>query len=119
MAITGGTSSPILSNVTFSGNSAGEDGGAMYNEKMGVCSPQVRNSILWNNKDINGNGTITANINNHRHREIYYSLVASGGGAGWSIGPQLCERGGNIDMDPKFVTNVDPPPHQLQPEICV
>ena len=54
-------SSPTLSNVTFSGNSA-DFGGGMYNDDN--SSPSVRNSILWNNQDNSGTGTITATITN-------------------------------------------------------
>ncbi len=83
----------------------------MYNEENeGICIPQVRNSILWNNKDISGKGTITANITNLTATvTISNSLVqASGGSAGWSLDANYEDGGGNIDKNPKFVTPVDP-----------
>ena len=46
---TDGTSSPSLTNVTFSGNSA-DYGGAMYNDGLnGASSPSLSNVILWGN----------------------------------------------------------------------
>ena len=41
------SSSPTLTNVTFSGNSASNSGGGMYNE-VG-SNPQIRNTIFWGN----------------------------------------------------------------------
>ena len=106
-----GTSSPSLSNVTFSGNSAGHDGGAMFNYGVdGTSEPEVRNSILWNNKDNSGTGTITANIFNVSNNiKLTQSLVEDSGGSGsnW-IGGSYVDGGGNIDSDPMFVTPINP-----------
>ena len=44
-------SSPILTNVTFSGNTAVSFGGGMYNLNS---NPQVRNSILWGDSAASG-----------------------------------------------------------------
>jgi predicted outer membrane repeat protein len=107
-----GTSSPSLSNVTFSGNSAGEDGGAMYNDgsSNGSCNPEVSNSILWNNQDSSGTGTITATIynltatitlsyrpgpGNRRQRQL-------------DVGLQLCERYGQYRRRPALHTGYRP-----------
>ncbi|HNT20279.1 MAG TPA: choice-of-anchor Q domain-containing protein, partial [Saprospiraceae bacterium] len=53
-----GTSSPSLDNCVVSGNIAYYQwGGGMYNSGInsGVCAPQIRNSIFWNNfADISG-----------------------------------------------------------------
>jgi predicted outer membrane repeat protein len=107
----GGESSPILTNVTFSGNSADVYGGAISNSgRLGTCMPNVRNSILWNNKDKSGTGTMSANINNSSSTTtLSYSLVeASGGSGGGWIGGSYDDGGGNIDTDPKFITLVAP-----------
>jgi predicted outer membrane repeat protein len=45
-----GASSPTLTNVTFSGNSAGKDGGAMYNDgRYGASSPTLTNVTFSDN----------------------------------------------------------------------
>jgi predicted outer membrane repeat protein len=109
--VSSGTSFPILSNVTFSGNSAGKDGGAMYNDGSsgGLSSALVRNSILWNNKDISGIGTITAAIYNASTTTKLINSIVQGSfpGNSW-IGGSYDNGGGNIDEDPKFIAPVDP-----------
>jgi len=106
-----GTSSPSLSNVTFSGNSAGESGGAMYNYgEHGTSIVQVYNSILWNNNDSSGTGTISATIyNNSALIILTQSLVegSGGSGSGW-IGGSYWDGEGNIDEDPLFITPISP-----------
>ena len=106
-----GESSPILTNVTFSGNSAKVYGGAMSNSgRLGTCLPDVRNSILWNNQDSTGTGTISANIHNSSATTtLSHSLVeASGGSGGNWIGGSYVDGGENIDKEPQFMTPVDP-----------
>jgi len=108
--VNNGTSFPILSNVTFSGNSAGKDGGAIYNDGRlsGLSSAIVRNSIMWNNKDINGIGTITAAIYNaSTTTKLIHSIVQGSFPGGSWIGGSYVDGGGNIDEDPMFVTPVD------------
>ena len=66
-------------NVTFSGNSAVRDGGAIFNDE---AYPEVRNSILWNNKDISGSDTISATIYNYQATvKLTYSLAQGAGGS--------------------------------------
>jgi predicted outer membrane repeat protein len=106
-----GTNIPSLTNVTFSGNSAGDAGGAMYNDGTdGQSNPVVRNSILWNNKDSSGTGTISSTIyNNNATIILAYSLVqGAGGSSNWTSDPSFVNIGGNIDIDPMFVTPIDP-----------
>ena len=106
----GYSSSPMLTNVTFSGNSANYSGGGMYNWG-GLSKPNVRNGILWNNQDLSGTGTITANVYNEWESTItlIHSLVqGSGGSAIWNIDPSYVDGGGNIDSDPLFVEPVYP-----------
>ena len=60
-----GASSPTLTNITFSGNSAAQ-GGAVYNDGYpGVCTPHMRNSILWKYMDSSGTRNISATIFNN------------------------------------------------------
>jgi hypothetical protein len=106
-----GDSSPSLTNVTFSGNSAGHNGGAMYNYGIhGISDPVLRNSILWNNQDSSGTGTIIATIYNETATiTLIHSLIeASGGSASWVLDPSYVDGGGNIDADPMFITPIDP-----------
>jgi len=106
----GGTSSPTLTNVTFSGNSAGWNGGALYNFGTdGNSIPVVRNSILWNNKDSSGTGTISATIyNKNASTTLIHSLVQGSLPGGSWIGGSYVNGGANIDTDPLFITQVDP-----------
>lgn len=106
-----GDSSPMLTNVTFSGNRAGFFGGAIYNTASGCCSKtDVRNSILYNNQDSSGTGTISASIYLTRSASITltHSLVQGSLIAGGWIGGNYVDGGGNIDTDPMFVATIDP-----------
>ena len=106
-----GDASPILSNVTFSGNFAGEIGGGMYNYGYnGNSKPVVRNSILWNNQDSSGTEPLFANIyNNAAIVTVTHSLVqGTGGSSGWTSDTSFIDGGSNIDIDPMFITPVDP-----------
>ena len=107
----GGNCSPILTNVTLSGNLSGYNGGAMFNleSNLGTSIPIVRNSILWNNQDSSGAGTITATIyNNSANIILMHSLAQGTGGSSSWIGGSYVDGGGNIDEDPMFVTPIDP-----------
>ena len=85
------SSSPTLTNCTFSGNSAKSRGGGMANSAS--SSPAMRNCIIWSNTAPNGSqidqsgGTAT----------VTYSDVQGG----WS-------GTGNINADPLFVRNPSP-----------
>jgi hypothetical protein len=133
-----GDSSPKLTNVTFSGNLAGRYGGAMYNDGFDGAShpelinatfsgnlvreydggaingwisyPKVINSVLWNNRDKSGTGTISANISNLGGTNyITNSLVqGTGGSSNWISDPNYVNGGGNIDEDPLFITPISP-----------
>jgi len=100
---------PLLTNVTFSGNSAFLDGGAIYN--FGCHEEtEIRNSILWNNMDISGTGTISATIylDSGAAISLTNSLVqGTFPGGGW-IGGSYGNGGGNLDQDPKFVSDINP-----------
>ncbi len=111
-SIGSGISSPRLTNVTFSGNSAGDYGGAMFNSGFGgVSHPEMANSILWNNQDSSGIGTINATrfLTGSATTTLTHSLVEGAGESGinW-IGGDYKDGGGNIDEDPLFIEPISP-----------
>jgi len=105
----GGVSNPTLTNVTFSGNSAAL-GGAIYNDGyLGVNAPQIHNSILWNNMDNSGTGTISTTVFNYTASvTITHSLVQGAMPGGSWIGGSYINGGGNLDESPLFVLDVNP-----------
>jgi predicted outer membrane repeat protein len=111
----GGATNPTLTNVTFSGNYAVEHGGGIHIlSKKGVNSkPDVRNSILWNNQDSSGTGTISATVflTGSASISLTHSLVQGAGpsGAGiWLSDSRFEDGGNNIDVDPFFITPITP-----------
>jgi predicted outer membrane repeat protein len=100
-------SSPTLTNVTFSGNSSDEEGGGIYNY---YSSPDVRNSILWNNRANGVTGTISATIFNYQSTiTLTHSLVEGSNGSGPDWDCEDCTDGeGNLDENPLFVLDVNP-----------
>lgn len=105
----GGTTEPILDNVTFSGNSAGY-GGAMYNEgdTGGNASPILSNVILWGDVATTSGPEIYNNTQGGTAMPgIDHSIVqGSGGSASWdtALGE---DGGGNLDADPALGTLAD------------
>ncbi|HKI86260.1 MAG TPA: choice-of-anchor Q domain-containing protein, partial [Thermoanaerobaculia bacterium] len=97
-----GTSSPILTNVTFSDNSASY-GGAIFNDgDSGTSSPTLTNVILWDNSASGTppNGPEISNVS--ATPAISYSVVqGSGGSASWdtSLGT---DGGYNLDANPNL-----------------
>lgn len=106
-----GDNQPNLINVTISGNFAGGQGGGLFNNfgYLGGSNPDVRNSIIWNNQDISGSGTISANINNDDDcfTTLTYSLLQGSGGSDSWIGGSFVNNGGNIDTDPLFIKDAN------------
>jgi hypothetical protein len=133
-------SSPVLTTVTISGNFAGSSGGGMYNVNSaspvltdvailgnsagsyggGMSSlapmatptavPTTRNSIVWGNKA----GTSGPDVYNYGDTSprFFSSIVQGSGGSG---GPWVSSFGtegdnNNLDVDPAFVTWIDPDP---------
>jgi hypothetical protein len=76
------SSSPILTSVTFSENAAGSSGGGMYNY---ASSPTLRNSILWGDipDEISNDGTSSS--------VVTYSDVQGGfpGAGNIAVNPML------------------------------
>jgi predicted outer membrane repeat protein len=100
-------SSLTLTNVTFSGNSATSwYGGGIYN---GSSSVSLRNSILWNNQDSSGTGTISATVYNGSSAvTLTHSLAqGTGGSDSWISDPSYVDAGENLDADPLFRQVVD------------
>lgn len=108
----GGICNPKLTNVTFSGNKAGNTAGAMFNNGFeGSCSVEIHNSIMWNNRDSTGTGTINATITNlNASVTLKHSLAQGVGASGssWTSDASFDDGGGNIDENPKFITPVNP-----------
>ena len=96
-------SNPTLTNITFNGNHAQSSGG-MHNDAN--SSPLIQNSIFWGNLDDQGS---TAGISTSGTATIRYSLV-QGCNPGSSWNSSCGTDGGNnlADIDPLFVTSVDP-----------
>jgi len=92
------STSPTLTNVTLTGNNA-YNGGGIYNNSS---FPIIRNSIIWGNTGSNveniGSSIIT----------FSHSLIEGCGGSGtdW-VSNFGTDAGGNIDIDPSFVSTDD------------
>ena len=103
----GGDTSPVLINVTFNGNHAG-DGGAIYNSAdTGVVHPTYRNVILWGDSATSGHGPEIF------HREVgggssestmAYSIVDGGDAGSYRLDgtadTAFSSGVGNLDADP-------------------
>ena len=89
LATDGGVSSPVMSVVTFNGNTAHQgDGGAMYNSSDGngsICSPTIVNSTFSGNKaDQNGGAILNISNAESTTRPFLTNVTVSGNTA--SIG---------------------------------
>ncbi len=87
-AIFVGSNAPLISQCTFSGNTA-DSGGAVSG--WGGAQPAIRNSILWGNTRNEIGGYIAASVS------ISFSIVPGGG-----------DGEGNLDADPLFVRPPSP-----------
>ena len=91
-------SSPTLTDVTFSGNSATSGGGGMYNLRS---SPTLANSILWGNTATSGGAQIY-NDAFSTPAIAYSDIQGAFAGGSWDAG--LGTNGGNNKAaDPRFV----------------
>jgi hypothetical protein len=93
--------------VTFTGNSAINNGGAMYNSSnSGTTSPSLVNVILWNDA-ADGSGDEMYNFN--ASPAITTSLVQGGitGTRIFNSNSSVTDGGGNIEGDPLFVRDPD------------
>ncbi len=123
------SSSPMLTNVIFSGNKA-DEGGGMYDYMINstpknvsftgnnvttnegemysiMSSPTLTNTILWNNQA----GILGSEIYNGGglNPTFFYSDIKGSGGSGLGWDSALgIDGGNNIDADPLFLTPVDP-----------
>ncbi|MFN3785738.1 MAG: choice-of-anchor Q domain-containing protein, partial [Thiothrix sp.] len=97
-----------LINCTISGNKAGGSGGGIYMVEF-LATP-LTNCIIWNNQDNTGTGTVSSSISQSDGTlNISYSLIANSGGSGGTWQSTTGTDGGNNkDVDPQFVTPVDP-----------
>ena len=93
---------PVITNCTFSGSTASTDGNEIYNDNqsIGECSPQMINSIVWNDSAIyNYSGAVPS--------YAYCDIKDSGGSTAW-VSSFGTDNGNNIDADPLFVNEPDP-----------
>jgi hypothetical protein len=86
-----GGSGPTVTNCTFSGNTAADNGGGMFNFST---SPTLTNCILWGNSDSGGmDGSAQIHVDGGTPVVNYSDVQGGWTGAG----------GNNIDADPLFV----------------
>jgi len=81
-AILNNTSKTVLTNVTISGNTAYYGGGIYLTQSNN--QPEIRNSIIWNNKDNTGIGTANSSLQiiGSVGPQITYSLIQAHDPAG-------------------------------------
>jgi hypothetical protein len=101
-------SSPTLTNVTISGNSAGIDGGGMYNYGS---SPVINNSIIWGNTTLSG--TSKSVHNDFSGTATFTNCLVEGNTSGgvWdgTLGTEgIVGSNLSCDADPQFVGWIDP-----------
>ena len=93
-------SSPTLTNVTFSGNSALGGGSGMY---LNNSRPTLRNSILWGNTDPDGSQIYSKDSS----ITLTTSLVEGGIGVDdtgiINDNSTVTDGGGNLSANPMFV----------------
>ncbi|TVR86203.1 MAG: HYR domain-containing protein, partial [Saprospirales bacterium] len=101
-----GQSEVSLINATFSGNKSDNEGGAVYSQQGNLS---IFNSIIWNNSADSDTESLSASISDlGTGLSISHSLISGSGGSGthWNL-PVASDGGGNLDVDPLFVGNVD------------
>jgi predicted outer membrane repeat protein len=84
-------------NVTMTGNKAIALGGAINNSSGSFF--QIYNSIIWNNQDSSGQGTVSASVQDNGNITSISNSLVQGYGSGIA---------GNLDEDPLFMTDTDP-----------
>ena len=99
-----------ITNATFTGNVSDGEGGAIYDvssntPEVGLVS--IRNSIVWNNQDDSGVGTLSAGIDSLTAVTLSHSIFqGSGGSSNWNTDAGV-DAGNNLDMDPEFLEAVN------------
>ena len=91
------SSSPTITNSTFANNYAEYGGGGMVN--INGCSPMITNSIIWNN----GSSEV---FNNNGTPIFKNSIIKDSGGSGSWNTAYGTDNGDNLDTDPLFVNAV-------------
>jgi hypothetical protein len=99
-----GTKSTLI-NVTFSGNTSGGQGGGINNNYRAADITLI-NCILWGNTP----DQLYRTIQFGSLATISYSLIQNSGGSGPAWNAALgTDGGGNIEADPQFMSNPNPP----------
>ena len=96
-----GESNPTMVNCNIVGN---EDYGMINNNGGGACSPELINSVLWNNNTVNSG--VQVDNNNASPSYIYSDIQGSGGSMAWNSDLGV-DEGNNIDADPVFINEPD------------
>ncbi|MBC9797946.1 BspA family leucine-rich repeat surface protein [Sinomicrobium weinanense] len=99
----GQASMPKLINVTFNGNTAATEGGAITSGWNGTL--ELINVLIWGNEANGSSTSASASIDSRGGGiTVSNSLVANSGGSdNWDVG--IGEDGGNnVDMDPEFIS---------------
>ena len=100
-------SSPIVTNCTFSGNSADYGGGMLSSSSS--SSPTVINCILWGNTASDGNEIALFSSSTI---DVNYCDVQGGQAGIYNDGSGTINWGsGNIDADPMFFDALNPDPN--------
>jgi len=96
-------SSPTITNCTITGNSAGEDGGGI---KCDDSTLTITNCILWGDSALEGSEIWIGTIFDPSTLTVNYSDVQGGEADVHIEGTSTLDwTDGNIDSDPRFVTD--------------
>lgn len=99
-----------VSSSTFSGNKAGNNGGAIA-ASSAVSTVACLNTIIFANQANGDTTTRSASIHQDRNGFLSFQncLVGnSGGSSAWGFGSNYLDLGANIDVDPVFLTPINP-----------
>ncbi|MCH7224579.1 right-handed parallel beta-helix repeat-containing protein [Haloferula sp. A504] len=101
------TSSPVLTNVTISGNHASDLGGGVC-MGLSAAAPSFTNCIIWNNSAGSPTPLVASIAKGGGSPSFSHCIVQhSGGSLIWN--PNTGSNGGgNLDLDPGFTTPLDP-----------
>ena len=97
----GGTPNTVITNCSFQGNSSDATSGCI--EFSSSITSTLTNCIFWKNSGTNYKLIGSTNITSS-----YCLIQGSGGSANWDSSTFGTDGGNNYDLDPDFITEVDP-----------